>query len=186
MYTIRNYASFDKKAVESICLTESTGNLDMDEAILTTFCYYYIDNEPDNCLVVVNSLNKSVGYIFCAADYCKWRARFYELYLNDSANPITRTMSESTMNALAPFANEYPAHLHIELLPECQGQHLGSQLIQELIAHLKSKGISGLMLDVAKNNTHAQYFYHQNGFHILSSSEQECTMGIHIKEVSHE
>ena len=42
-----------------------------------------------------------------------------------------------------PYAAEYPAHLHIDLLPELQGQGWGRRLIDTLVAALRERGVRG-------------------------------------------
>lgn len=61
-----------------------------------------------------------------------------------------------------PYAEDYPAHLHIDLLPECQHQGIGSRLIKTLADHLRRQRIKGLMLNVANDNKNALRFYEKN------------------------
>ena len=42
-----------------------------------------------------------------------------------------------------PFGDEYPAHLHIDLLPETQGQGLGRRLIETLVDALQERACPG-------------------------------------------
>ncbi|HKL86535.1 MAG TPA: GNAT family N-acetyltransferase [Treponemataceae bacterium] len=73
---------------------------------------------------------------------------------------------------------EYPAHLHIDLLPELQGKGCGRALIQTLSTHLKSLGCPGLHLGVARANEGATAFYLKTGFSVLVESESSFTMGV--------
>ena len=42
-----------------------------------------------------------------------------------------------------PYAEDYPAHLHIDLLPEVQGQGWGRLLIATLVDALRERGVAG-------------------------------------------
>ena len=59
---------------------------------------------------------------------------------------------------------EYPAHMHIDLLPRLQGQGLGRALIETLADALRERGVPGLHLGVSTENPGAIAFYHRVGF----------------------
>lgn len=64
---------------------------------------------------------------------------------------------------IEPNVADHPAHLHIDLLPETQGQGLGRQLIETLFAELTRRGVRGLHLGIDPNNTGAAAFYERLG-----------------------
>lgn len=53
---------------------------------------------------------------------------------------------------------------NIAVLPEFRGQGIGNQLLAELVAFAKSKGLVGLTLEVRVSNDGAQKLYEQFGF----------------------
>ncbi|WP_370148239.1 ribosomal protein S18-alanine N-acetyltransferase [Exiguobacterium profundum] len=53
---------------------------------------------------------------------------------------------------------------NIAVLPELRGQGIGNQLLAELVAFAKSKGLVGLTLEVRVSNVGAQKLYEQFGF----------------------
>ena len=59
---------------------------------------------------------------------------------------------------------DYPSHLHIDLLPEAQGHGLGRVLIDTLGAALARSGSTGVYVGVAAVNTPALGFYRKVGF----------------------
>ncbi|WP_176168899.1 GNAT family N-acetyltransferase [Krasilnikoviella flava] len=65
--------------------------------------------------------------------------------------------------------DRYPAHLHIDLLPENQGRGLGRTLMDTLRAALAARGVPGVHLGMDPNNTRARAFYDRYGFHELPS-----------------
>jgi ribosomal protein S18 acetylase RimI-like enzyme len=58
----------------------------------------------------------------------------------------------------------YPSHLHINLLPRLQGQGVGRQLVDTLVASLRAEGSPGLHLIVGRGNERAPGFYRHVGF----------------------
>ncbi len=62
---------------------------------------------------------------------------------------------------------QYPAHLHINILPEYQRTGTGSRLILTFENHLKSLGVHGLHLGTSSRNTKAVPFYEKHGYHII-------------------
>jgi len=59
---------------------------------------------------------------------------------------------------------DYPAHLHVDLLPEAQGGGNGRRLIETLLDALRAAGAAGVHLGVAADNVNAQGFYEHVGF----------------------
>lgn len=63
-----------------------------------------------------------------------------------------------------PYGDDYPAHLHIDLLPQLQGQGWGRRLIEELVGMLRARGVTGLHLVADADNASALAFYDRLGF----------------------
>jgi ribosomal protein S18 acetylase RimI-like enzyme len=74
---------------------------------------------------------------------------------------------------------EYPAHLHIDLLPHVQGKGVGRMMMDRLFAELKSRGVLGVHLGADPRNTRAIGFYEHLGFTQLSD-EDDVVMGIRL------
>ena len=70
----------------------------------------------------------------------------------------------------------YPAHLHIDLLPEAQRQGLGRKLIDTLRAALAERGVPGVHLGYDRTNVAARAFYDRMGFHELPSSRPDAPL----------
>jgi len=62
------------------------------------------------------------------------------------------------------LVQEYPAHLHIDILPECQRQGWGRKLMDVLVEELKGRGAKGVHLGMAGDNVAAGRFYETLGF----------------------
>lgn len=70
----------------------------------------------------------------------------------------------------------YPAHLHIDILPE--GQGMGRKLIEIFINKLKEMKVQALHLEVGKRNINAIKFYEKIGFRIIKEYEWSIAYGI--------
>jgi ribosomal protein S18 acetylase RimI-like enzyme len=63
---------------------------------------------------------------------------------------------------------DYPSHLHIDLLPRAQGRGYGRRMMETLIERLRQRGSRGAHLGVNVLNTRAYAFYRRLGFHELT------------------
>lgn len=147
--------------------------------LLTTFCNYYIEQEPNNCFVAANE-QEAIGYIICAENAGNWAKTFREQYVDRLDNEDLKAFCRGTMNSPLQYASEYPAHLHIDILPEYQRIGIGSKLMDTLVQHLRGKRIPGLMLCVAPDNMKGRQFYNKYGFHVLTETQHEVVMGIRL------
>lgn len=65
-----------------------------------------------------------------------------------------------------PYA-DFPAHLHIDLLPRAQGAGWGRRMIAALCGRLRERGVPGVHLGMSARNWRADGFYRRLGFHEL-------------------
>ncbi|HET6673106.1 MAG TPA: GNAT family N-acetyltransferase [Agromyces sp.] len=70
----------------------------------------------------------------------------------------------------------YPAHLHIDLLPELQGRGFGRRLIDTLRTALAERGVPAVHLGMDAANIGARAFYDRLGFHELPSSTPDAPL----------
>ena len=175
---IRNVQPEDLPRLEQICLQDDSQICDpFQSAILDVFCRWYVQYAAEDSFVAVDADGIALGYILCARDFTEWEDSIRKTTLSVSENPITPKMGEGTIEAMRPYAGKYPAHLHIDLMPDFQGQGIGRQLIATLFAHLKKEGVSGVMLNVANDNPGAMHFYEKCGFQQIGKSERETAYG---------
>lgn len=78
------------------------------------------------------------------------------------------------------WVSEYPAHLHIDLLPELQGKGIGRSLINVFLNELKTKKCTGIHLGVNSKNSGAIEFYKKMDFLILQQDTKSLIMGKHL------
>jgi ribosomal protein S18 acetylase RimI-like enzyme len=71
---------------------------------------------------------------------------------------------------------EFPAHLHIDLLPPLQGRGLGAALIEHMVRALERRGCPGLHVGVARGNVGARGFYRRVGFEEVAGDVDAVVM----------
>jgi ribosomal protein S18 acetylase RimI-like enzyme len=76
---------------------------------------------------------------------------------------------------LIDAVDDYPAHLHIDLLPQAQGKGAGRLLIDAACALLAERGVAGVHLVAGKDNLGAQAFYPRVGFEPIAQDGGSVT-----------
>lgn len=181
--SIRSYRAQDADAMRHVCVRAGAQPLqqpNMKKLILTAFCDYYIEQEPSNCFVAVDVNDQVVGYILCAENAEKWRSVFQSEYIERETAEQIRKFLEGSCASPLQYAKEYPAHLHIDILPQYQRMGLGTRLMDVLVSHLKNKGVPGLMLSVSSDNEKGIGFYTKYGFSVLATQPAETVMGLEL------
>ncbi len=65
----------------------------------------------------------------------------------------------------APW-DEYPAHLHINALPQARGLGVGSALLERFLDCLRRQGVAGVQLGTTERNAAALRLYRKFGFEV--------------------
>ena len=87
----------------------------------------------------------------------------------DDIKQFRKAVYEADCSMLQPWPKtlqQYPAHLHIDILQEYQRKGWGTVLIQKFFEAVKSLGTSGVHLDMVESNGKARAFYESVGFRI--------------------
>jgi len=188
---IRPYTPADYDAVSRICtLTaerggDATGLYVSDELMPDIFVRPYVSLEPELAFVAEDE-DGVAGYLVGVADTRRFVERFRREWLPrieaayEHTEPVVtkddliRHLGFWPERMLIPELDEYPAHLHIDLLPRLQGKGLGRELIATLAAALRERGVPGLHLTMDAANTNARAFYDRLGFTELPSSTPDA------------
>lgn len=97
-----------------------------------------------------------------------WRAR-------PTLSPLFRCLTYVGRAARFPSVHAdwaaYPAHLHLNLLPEARGHHLGERLLRTHLAALTDAGIPGVQLSTTTENRAALGLYRKLGFHVVTERQ---------------
>lgn len=184
---IRPYEEKDKENVRFICLN-SEGECKMTETeqkyILTTYCDYFIEQEGRNCFVAVDENDRAIAYIICAEDYDAYKKIFDEKYIPRLDEDMVvwgfnaRKGADGSAKLQGKHKKDFPAHLHIDVLPEYHRQGIGHRLVDTLSAHLKAKEICGVMLTVGAANERGQAFYNKYGFEFIEKDGDDVAFGL--------
>ncbi len=76
---------------------------------------------------------------------------------------------------------QYPAHLHIDLLPRAQGAGHGRRLITRLLDELRATGAAGVQLVTGAKNARAIGFYDRIGMRALLTLPGSVVMGQRLR-----
>lgn len=77
--------------------------------------------------------------------------------------------------------DQYPSHLHIDLLERAQGHGHGRRLIEQLIGLLRNQGAVGVHLGMSAQNDRAYGFYLKLGFTELCRDEESIYLGMRLQ-----
>ena len=196
-YAIRPVHPCDLSSLYRISLL--TGNSGSDashllkdhELIGHFYAAPYAFIEPELCFVLTSS-GIPCGYIIGTQDSqkfysdceTKWFPLLRERY------PLPDNEDKSFDTRLIKLIHEghkpyddlrsYPAHLHIDLLPEAQGKGLGRKLVEVFTNKLSELKVPAVHLQVGKKNTGAVKFYQKIGFHKIKEYEHSIAFGMHL------
>lgn len=181
--TIRRYRPEDLPALYDICLRTGRNGGDAtalypDPMLLgAVFAAPYATLEPELTFVVDDG-QRAVGYILGTADTSTYVRRFREEWLPTQAarfpeptgeigtdDERIRSMLHNVERILHPETAEYPAHLHIDLLPSHQHGGFGRALMTRFTDELAQRGVPGVHLATSEANVNAVAFYQRLGFH---------------------
>ncbi|MEY8308665.1 GNAT family N-acetyltransferase [Erysipelotrichaceae bacterium 51-3] len=187
MITLRNVRTDDLDALHQIHqATSSNPNKTPQQWQLAYLKYvdYYPRFAFETSFVACDENDKPLGYLLCESDADRFFKLMSEAY-QEEMDAIVPGSFERFMNSqsfLQTFKDQYPAHLHIDLLPSAQNMHLGSKLMKQLIEELKARNIPGVLLGVSKTRPQAIHFYKKHGFEVLEEEHSGYTMGLKLDE----
>jgi ribosomal protein S18 acetylase RimI-like enzyme len=180
---IRAYRPADLDAVYDICVRtadaggDARGQYSSDTLMGDIFAAPYVTLEPEHAHVLDDGTGAAVGYILGTADTARFVRRYRDEWLPATTGRYPRPAEprvtrEDTMlwlyehpeHMVVPELADYPAHLHIDLLPQWQGKGFGRGLISAFLAGLRAAGVPRVHLGMAVTNVSARIFYERLGF----------------------
>ncbi|PWJ24383.1 acetyltransferase (GNAT) family protein [Branchiibius hedensis] len=188
-WRIRGYRPGDEAALAEVCVRtgamggDASGLFDPPGLLPDIYLNPYLAHCPDLAWVVADGRKPPVGYLVATADTLEFDQWFATQWWPSVAQRYPRAEHPTTLQELVteagythgstrdPLAAEYPAQLHIDLLPVLQGQGFGRRLIEVLCEALVARGVPGVHLGASKDNSGAIAFYHRLGFTPLPSPE---------------
>ncbi|KAF2848301.1 GCN5-related N-acetyltransferas-like protein, partial [Plenodomus tracheiphilus IPT5] len=148
----------------------------------------YVSLTPDTCHVLDDGTGRIVGYCIGTADTASFAQHWREVFTQlidpmqvpkpeiQTDDPLmeggmVKEFRASAYNAHCSMLQDwpqtlqqYPAHMHIDILPEYQRRGYGRALINAFFQSVKSMGAHGVHLDMVKTNTNGLAFYERIGF----------------------
>lgn len=186
---IRSLEPRDAAAVARICrLTgrggdDATGDHLDDEVLADVYATPYVEHSTGFGVVVVDDADEVMGYLLGTIDTVAFSRWFVEEWWPSvSADRVARTPAdESLLSAaadpdrmLVSCVDDYPAHLHIDLLQAARGAGIGRRLVEAASRQLRERGVPGVHLVVGASNDGAIAFYRRTGF--TEMSEDRATV----------
>ena len=194
--TVRAVRLEDTRTLYDICLRtgafgEDASALHDDPRLLgEVYVGPYLALAPDLAFVLADAAGLPVGYVLGAADTttfeetCErvwWpplRARYPVIPSEDSPDAGLVRLIHTPPRTPIDVVEHYPAHLHVDLLPEGQGSGNGRRLLETLFTALHARRVPGVHLGVSARNGKAIGFYEHLGFTTLSADEHGRRMGL--------
>jgi ribosomal protein S18 acetylase RimI-like enzyme len=173
---------------------DATGILPDDDLWGALFAVPYVERHPDLAWIVEADDGRAIGYLVATDDtdafYAWFRDEWWATLQDQYPRPTEPSTREDHLVEYAytrepgaePHAAVYPAHLHIDLLPETQGQGLGRQLVETLFTELRRRGVPGLHLGMDPANAGAAAFYDRLGMTRLPSAPGGLTYGVRFDD----
>jgi ribosomal protein S18 acetylase RimI-like enzyme len=139
--------------------------------------------EPEHALVLDDGDGTAIGYVLGALDTRAFDARCEREWWPGlrQQHPIGsggNDLDELLIALLHDRHGEpdevleaYPSHLHIDLLPEAQGNGWGRRLMTAMEDLLRSEGSQGVHLGTSRRNHRAIAFYRHLGYTELGGND---------------
>ena len=186
-HRIRAYEPRDLGRLYEICLRTGAAGQDATDLVGDPrlfgelYAAPYGVLEPEHALVLTDGAGTAVAYVLGALDTRRFEARceaewWPALRARHPVGSGSNDLDELLIGMLhephlaGDEVQAYPSHLHIDLLPEVQGQGWGRRLMtamEELLAH---DGSPGVHLGTSVRNERAIAFYRHLGYEELGSN----------------
>jgi ribosomal protein S18 acetylase RimI-like enzyme len=175
---IRPYRPSDRDALYDICVrtadagADARGHYSNDDLMGDLFAVSYAHLEPGLAFVADHE-GQVVGYIVGTSDTPTFVERYaaeWIPFLGDKYDaPEERDREMVYLHfhpelKLVPELEDYPAHLHIDLLPGFQRQGHGRKLMDAFLAAAREAGAKNVHLGMLTVNVAARAFYDRLGF----------------------
>jgi ribosomal protein S18 acetylase RimI-like enzyme len=192
---IRPYEQSDLARLREICLLtgaaggDATGLYSSDDLLPDLFLEPYVTFAPGWAWVVElddpGAGPRIQGYLVAVSDtraFTSWWADTWTPWFATLYPRPEQPYSEEERLVMRGYhpdeieiaeVDDYPAHLHVDLLPAAQGQGWGTKLIGRLRSELADVGVPGVYASLDAENVTAPGFYDKLGFTELPSSSPE-------------
>ncbi|CAN5340588.1 N-acetyltransferase [soil metagenome] len=191
---IRPYAPADLAALRRVCLltaragTDATGQYSDDDLLPDIFVEAYVTLEPDLAWTVEID-GRPVGFAVSTMDTRelarRWPVEFGPVFAERHPRELQQPgeewlfdWGETAEGMVHDIADEFPAHFHIDLLPEAQGKGFGRALLRQVGLAAVASRAPGVHLAMDPENAPALAFYQRLGFRELGLDDGALVLGI--------
>ncbi len=186
---IRAATSSDHAQIAKICLAtglrgaDATGAFGDDTALSDVYATPYLTGDSGFCLVW-DVDGEARGYVLGASDTVVFQRWFSQVWWpvvgpqHSKRTPNDEWLLDSAADPkrmLNQAVDHYPAHLHIDLLPDQQRKGAGALLIEAACAFLAEQAVPGVHLVAERANSSAVAFYPKVGFGIVAEDDATLT-----------
>lgn len=193
--SIRPYEPADRDALYEVCLrtgdsgSDATGRYFLPTLLGDVFVGPYLALQPEFAFVVDVGAGAQ-GYVLGALDSAEFAARCEAEWWPARRERYAGTIVPDGFTdpwvlrwitappAVPPFADRFPSHLHIDLLPDVQGGGWGRLMLERLFTALRAAGSPGVHLGVGRGNMNAIGFYRHLGFEELAEDADTLWLGL--------
>ncbi len=194
MANVRPAVASDRPDLYEICLqtgdsgSDATGLYDDPDLLGHVYVGPYLA-VPATLAFVAEDGSGVAGYVLAAVDTAAFEAAcerswWPPLRATHPRNPAAGGRDGALVEVIHQpprtpdwITRDWPAHLHIDLLPRLQGSGMGRGLMAAALDALRGRGVSGVHLGVAPANRRAIGFYRHLGFERLAAGEDAIVMG---------
>lgn len=198
---IRLYRPDDEAAAYHVCLKTGDHGADGEpfyredpDALGRIYVGPYLKFSPDLSLMLEDE--KGVcGYALAALDSkeffnryeTEWRSKLVREFPRPKGPEESWSRVESVYETYhdpdyfcpEPY-DEYPSHLHIDLLSRVQGKGHGRTMMTQLLELLTAQNSPGVHLGMSASNDRAYGFYRKLGFHELTRDSDSIYLGMKL------
>jgi ribosomal protein S18 acetylase RimI-like enzyme len=197
-YRIRPFHPSDLCSIYDICARtadcgdDASGSHEDPQILGHYYAAPYAVLEPELCFVLTRD-GAPCGYVLGARDSKAFGVRCEEEWFPvlrdrypqpppEDKSPYAE-MKRSIHQGIHPSADvvDYPAHLHIDLLPYAIGKGNGRRLMETFLDKLRELDVQALHLGVARKNERAIAYYEHMGFLTLREYDWGFFMGLRLQ-----
>ncbi|MFD6134082.1 GNAT family N-acetyltransferase [Isoptericola sp. NPDC060257] len=194
---VDRYRPADRATLYDVCLRtgdageDATGLYADGDLLGHVYLGAYLELEPDLARVLRREDGTAVGYCVATASTTDFEHRCEESWwpalrarhaarAEEDESPDARLlrMIHAPSRTETPWLAEFPAHLHVDLLPEAQGGGRGRRVLEATLDAVAATGSPGIHLGVGASNVRAIGFYEHLGFRTLEHHPWGLTMGL--------
>lgn len=195
---VRKFQEEDRPGLYHICLATGDSGANAEHLynqknmLGEIYVGPYLSFQPDLSFTLIQ--DGEAGYALAAFDTTSFEdtlsKEWWPLILEKYSNRSPENFNEREKNLFKYIQNpplrskvvinEYPSHLHIDLLEKAQGRGIGRAMMLLLLETLREQGSKGVHLGMGAQNNRAYIFYTKLGFTLLDQNDNEWTMGLKL------